>query len=330
VTGVAFDPVLSPVLIAVLAAVGCLVAAWPRLQGRRDRRGWPVRLLLVPVLGVLLLHPVLEGTTTATAGSVPARQVLVVLDRTTSMSALDRPDGRPRLDGVRADLAALTDTLGGARFALVTWGRSVREVLPFTSDRAAFSQAVELTEAEDPRAGAGSSVDRPLPEVTEILRRAAEQHPERGLVLLVLSDGEDTSGDPPRSWASLAPLVDGGAVLGYGTAAGGTMPRDGGRPGAGPLLVDPRTGEPAVSRLDEDNLRRIARDLGVPYLHRSTRGGLARWAASLPEPDATLRRRAAAPVDPAWVLGLLVLALALVELRRWWRELHAVRREGRR
>ncbi len=332
------DPVVPLPWLAVASAVGLLLVAAASWRGRRrpgpavERGGGVVRTLLVLGIAAILAHPLIEGRATTTAGDIPARQVLVVLDRTTSMAARDWGGERERIAGARSDLAALAAALPGSRLGLVTWGRAAAEVLPFTSDAAAFTQAVELTEPESPSAGTGSSLDRPLPVVREVLERAEEQFPERGAVLLLLSDGEDTSGEAPVSWGDLGDLVDGGAVLGYGTREGATMPRSPSSSSAssdgGPLVIDQETGLPAVSRLEPDNLRRVADDLDLPVLARTEPGGLAAWAATLPEPEAEVERSAPAPYDPTWLLAAVVLALALLELRRWWRDLHAVRRAG--
>nr|WP_281363355.1 VWA domain-containing protein [Nocardioides perillae] len=260
--------------------------------------------------------------------------MLVVLDRTTSMAATDGPGGRTRLEAARADLAVLTERLEGARFGLVVWGREVEEVVPATTDRAAFLDAVARTAPEDPRAGTGSTVDRPLPEVTALLRRAARQYPERGSLVLLLSDGEDTTGRPAgtaaRSWRPAGALSDGGAVLGYGTRAGATMPRAD-LPGA-PPVVDPRSGAPALSRADPATLRRVASQLEVPYVGRGPSAGpaaLRDLALRLPEPEAVVTRAVPTPTDPAWALAGLAALLGLAELRRWARDLHETRRAGR-
>jgi Ca-activated chloride channel family protein len=69
--------------------------------------------------------------------------------------------------------------------------------------------------------------------------------------------------------------VDGGAVLGYGTADGGRMQENTGQAsgqdtGAG--YIQDRstgTGTDAISVIDEGRLQGIAGQLGVPYVHRS-------------------------------------------------------------
>lgn len=337
VSGVRWEPLVDPWLLAAGVAVALVAVLVPVLRRRRDRAGWPARALLVAVVGVLLAHPLLLGRTVTTAGTVPDRQVLVVLDRTTSMAATDGPGGRTRLEAARADLAVLTERLEGARFGLVVWGREVEEVVPATADRVAFLDAVARTTPEDPRAGTGSTVDRPLPVVVALLRRTARQHPERGSLVLLLTDGEDTTGRPAAgasgdapSWRAVGALSDGGAVLGYGTEAGATMPRAD-LPGA-PPVVDPRTGAPAVSRLDPATLRRVAGQLEVPYVERGPSAdpaALRDLAARLPEPEAVVERAVPTPADPAWALAGLTALLGLVELRRWARDLQETRRAGR-
>ena len=39
-------------------------------------------------------------------------------------------------------------------------------------------------------------------------------------------------------------------------------------------IIDYQSGQPAISHIDEDNLRRVASQLGVRYRHRTAPGGL--------------------------------------------------------
>ena len=76
-------------------------------------------------------------------------------------------------------------------------------------------------------------------------------------------------------------LVDGGAVLGYGTPQGGRMKENTGqRSGrtAGAGYIQDRTtgsGRDALSVIDEGRLQGIAGQLGVPYVHRSAGDAVA-------------------------------------------------------
>ena len=101
-------------------------------------------------------------------------------------------------------------------------------------------------------------------------------------LVFLMADGENTNeaaAEPTASFAPLADLVDGGAVLGYGTPQGGTMRTYDGTSNTGPgtdapYIIDPATGEPAVSMIDEGELRTVAADLGVEYEHRTTPDGV--------------------------------------------------------
>ncbi len=115
--------------------------------------------------------------------------VLVVVDRTRSMAALDFAGRKPRIEGVRADLEALAEDLPGARFAMLGFGARARLMLPFTTDVAAFDSAVQTLDLERPREGDGSRADRPVDEVVEVLERAEEQRPERRRVVVYVGDG---------------------------------------------------------------------------------------------------------------------------------------------
>ncbi len=97
-----------------------------------------------------------------------------------------------------------------------------------------------------------------------------------------MDDGTD---ELATTFAELAPDIDGGAVLGYGTAEGAPMIEFHGSDelvtGDSPYVIDYATSEPAISRLDEENLTGIAGELDVPYLHRVEPGGLGGLASEL-------------------------------------------------
>lgn len=274
---------------------------------------WRVRLAMV-VLGVLIvLRPGIGGAGEQEAAPGSDLEVLLVVDETVSMSALDHAGVRSRLEGVREDLADITGALPDTRFALVTFGRRATLELPFTSDPEAVAAAVEGIAREPLMAGTGSTMSRPLPLLREVLRRAERQHPERRRILVFASDGENTAqGERQRSFAPLREYVDGGAVLGYGTPQGGRMPTGGKPPWT--FVRDLRTGRDAVSRLDEGNLERIADELGVDYTRRGNSESLSAWARALAG-GGGLTGEEGAEHEIYWILALLLVALGVVELR---------------
>lgn len=256
--------------------------------------------------------------------------VLVVVDRTRSMAALDFDDREPRINGAKADLAALADDLPGARFGMLTFGADARLVLPFSTDVTAFEAAVDTVYLEGPQDGEGSRADRPVPELTEVLKRAEEQRPERRRVVIYLGDGEDTAEGPGSndpSFEEVADLISGGIVLGYGTEQGASMPSSSDLDIDEGSVLDPETNQTAISKADLENLEKIADELGVAFAHRTGTAGIGDIAESFEASyvDGDGGDTSPAKHDLTWLFGLILLALVLAELRAGWRGVWASR-----
>ncbi|MDZ5621900.1 VWA domain-containing protein [Nocardioides sp. HM23] len=277
------------------------------------------RIGIVVALVLVLLQP--GFGTRAAPSQLSDIEVLVVVDRTRSMAALDYQGG-PRVYGAQRDLEELADALPGARFAFLTYGTDVELELPFTSDATTFRAAIETLRLEGPFDGSGSRADRPLEAMRDILERADEQHPDRQRVVVFVGDGENTADGEQASFAELEDLVDAGVVLGYGTEEGAKMPESDDLSTDDGYIYDQERGEDAVSRIDEDNLRSIASELGIDYAHRTEPGGMTAIADDF-EASYTLDEGADAPAkhDLTWLFGLVLLGLVLLELRTWWRAL---------
>ncbi|PYF99056.1 Ca-activated chloride channel family protein [Georgenia satyanarayanai] len=269
--------VIALVLLPLI--VVCVLAA---VRARRTEDGsfaaWLRRGGMVLALAAIALGPAVPSTTTTVATNV---EMFFVVDRTGSMAAEDYDGGRPRLDGVRHDVEALVEAMPGARYSVITFDSQAARQLPLTTDARAVSTWAETLVQEITYYSAGSAVDRPLPALRGALEGAADRNPENVRLVFLLSDGENTRGDgtgdsETQSYAELAPLVDGGAVLGYGTAEGGQMRFYDGTETTGPgtdapwILDETQPGSPAaVSQIDETQLRRVAEQLGVDYTHRT-------------------------------------------------------------
>jgi Ca-activated chloride channel family protein len=310
----------------VVAGLGGLALAWRRAGA--DGRPRALRHLgLGALVALLALHP---GVGRSEVGArATDLEVLVVLDRTTSMDALDWDGGASRLEGVRTDLRALATDLTGSRFALVTFGSRAQLELPFTTDVDAFVAAVDGVRREDSFEGQGSLMERAVPDAVAVLTRARTQHPERRRLLVLASDGEVTEGDDGSGeWARARDLVDGGLVLGYGTSAGGRM-RVFGDGNDESWIYDQKRGAVALSRIDEERLRTIAAAFGGEYLHSERPGQVAEVAAGIERDYAADGGSIPARHDLGWVLGLGLLGLLVPELRQAVRALRRTRAEVR-
>ena len=209
---------------------------------------------------------------------------------------------------------------------MVTFGTSATLQLPFTSDRVAFDDEVSALQVEKPEAGAGSSIGLAAPMLAVELDRAETAHPDHVRVVVFVSDGESTAPGAQDSFAPVGQRISAGVVLGYGKETGGVMPVarvavDQPAPSAQDVLLitDPKTGKPARSRLDSDNLTTVAYQLGATYVRGDGGQDMAAVAAELEavalgrlgpsEPERELR----------WFWATLLLVLLLPELRRGWR-----------
>ena len=288
------------------------------------------RLAMLGVLAALLIG--VGDRDAPRAERLPELDVLLVVDCTTSMSALDDPAGS-RITAARRDLSALVERFETARFTVITVGRDARVELPPTSDRVAVQDVLAHLQVEAPDAGAGSSPERAVPVVNDALEAAAAS--DRRTVLVYAGDGEDTGPDDGSPFAGVDGRIGAAVVLGYGTEPGGVMPLTRVAPGrtpptpetAGALVPDVRTGQPAVSHADPANLTAIADEVEGRYLPADGSEDLAGLVGA-----ARGRRTPhAARISPgrqlSWVWGLLLLALVLPELRAGFRQWLAARRE---
>lgn len=277
------QPVLPWWIMAPLIAASLLFLGWRlvhagrrrSVHGRDSLRGWLFRSALVLlVLGAALRPGIPGGAAEAAASDV---NVFFVVDTTSSIVAEDYGDSSPRLDGVRQDIRAIAAELAGARFSVITFDSNAAVRMPLSTDTTALETVVAVLVPEVTDYSKGSSVTAAGTLLAERLRAARESHPERPRIVYYLGDGEQTSGKEPEAMRVEGGLVDGGAVLGYGTPEGGRMKENSGLgPGkeatAGQGYIQDRsagTGKDAVSVIDESRLREIASQLGVPYVHRS-------------------------------------------------------------
>jgi Ca-activated chloride channel family protein len=300
----------------------------------RHARVWLTALRRLTLVAVLVAVLVGVGDHDAPrATRLPELDVLVVVDLTTSMSALDDPTGS-RITAARRDLVALGEQLESARFTVVTVGGDAKVVLPATSDRVAYEDIVQNLQVQPADAGIGSSADRFVALVDHLLAR----HPKgRRPVLVYAGDGESTD----RWDASLVGVLHGrlraAAVLGYGTQQGGVMPLVRVAPdetppapaAAGALVPDPATGQAAVSRSSPATLATIADEVGGSYVVCDGSQDMTSVASAIQVTAYADLAPVRAARQLGWAWGLLLLLLVLPELRRGWRQWLEARRAGK-
>jgi hypothetical protein len=312
-----------------------------------ERRGRRVELArrggIVALLALAMWNPSV-GTETFKQMAVDA-DVFVLVDTSPSIAAEDWEGDHTRLEGVKADLAALAAHHVGAHISIITFDSEATTVLPLSTDAGAVTSAADTLAPITTWYASGSSIDSALDSLVAALERSREQHPERARLVYYMGDGEQTTDEPVRSFESAAELVDGGAVLGYGTPEGGPMLEyepdwlsDDEGFGTGyepePEYIEAPDGSVGISKIDEDALEQIAEELGVPYSSRSADSPVvdALWQGELPERTLETETDMARPMI-AWLAlaasPLVAWELALL-LRRFRKANHAARLVGPR
>jgi Ca-activated chloride channel family protein len=333
-SGLSFLPVVPWPVLFLLAAIALALVWWP--AGPRERAEPGVargrRTAMVLLLLVAALRPALPGSDVRVDAS--AVDVYLVVDTTSSVMARDYgSDAKPRLDGVRSDIKALTSQLSGARFSLMTFDIDTTIRLPLTSDGGAVSAAADTLRPETSVWSRGSSVTIAREQLRTALERGRDTRPERARLVFYFGDGEQTAAQDPRPFDIEGDLINGGAVLGYGTAAGGRMAITAAFETGD--IVDPSTGQPALSIIDEKELTAIANQLGVPYQHRTANDNGAGIVDAVQLKDlAPLRATDSAEIvggrsELGWVALLLVALLAAWEIGSLVAAASRARRPGR-
>lgn len=274
-----FNPLLPwvPYAIVVLLVLGGV--AWAAYQdlkisggARSARLTWIRRGLIAVLVAFIGFGPSTTVTTTELARANV--DVYFVVDRTGSMAAEDYgPDAEPRLKGVRHDMREIIKDLSGGRFSIISFDSAASRQMPLTTDSTALKTWIGSLNQEITLYSSGSSLNRVYGELEQALRRGAEENPQNQRIVYILTDGENTSEDSRQSFAGIKQYINGGAVLGYGTAEGGKMKR------YDPILsseseeyIQDFTQSPvvpAISKIDEVALGALAQEMGIKYIHRA-------------------------------------------------------------
>jgi Ca-activated chloride channel homolog len=317
-------------LVLLVAVVAVPLAAWAILRGARRREaelrafGEPEILGRASVLGdarttgrrgwlrVAALALGLVALARPQLGERPAelartgRDVLLVLDLSRSMTVADVAPSR-----LAAAKAAAWETVSaspGDRVGLIVFGGSAFLQLPLTSDRSALKLFLDAASPDD--------LGDPATDVGMALATAGkvfEHEGDRGhRAVLLVSDGETGEGDLEAATRGLRAEAIPVFALGVGTAAGGPIPADSSE--APDKFHRDHIGRVALSRLEEGELRQVAKLTGGGYARADRADDRARLRAALANVSSRVlsARTSAEQADRfQWPLALAVLALLL-------------------
>lgn len=320
-----FKPIFHPLILAAVGAVLLGLVGFVYWRSNKVKRPrWLIRGGMVALLILMAFRPAIAGG--VSQQGVTNFDVLYVVDTTSSMVAEDYNGKNPRLDGVRKDVESLTKNLAGARFSIVSFNSATTMLLPYTTDTDAVASAMGTATQEITYYSAGTSIDQPLDTIKQQITQNVKAKPGRVQILFYFGDGEQTSDKKPKSFSALRSLVQGGVVMGYGTDQGGPMKENVGYtldPGEKVDYIKDYTNtdyagdRTAISKIDEGNLRTIAKDMGLQYQHRTQPDDTGNIVSSFQSQNLERSvKNADTATDIYWVFALGFGLLLLIDARR--------------
>ncbi len=255
--------IANPIIPISLMGIICIILLCFKRKGFFHYIRQIIIVLLLFAINLRIMVPNPDAPTVKTDVDV-----LFVVDNTISVLAEDYGEEKGRrIDAIRNDCSYIMEQLPGASFSVVAFGDNVKTLLPYTADTTNVQQALKTLNGQATLYATGTAFDPVLTYLKEFLDTDNDHYQ----VVFFISDGEITKDEKLKSYPDLEDYIDTGAVLGYGTEEGG------------PMLAVAFTGDDtadyidyyddnfhlqkAISVIDEDNLKSIASDMGVDYVH---------------------------------------------------------------
>lgn len=275
-------------IIAIIAILVLLAAMFFEIVPIRRKPGssdetFCMRLRRIGIcimLIICVLSPSIMRSTLQRA--VNATNVIIALDITGSMRAKDADYAKnskiERIEAARNIIHQITKSYANSSFAAISFGASTSVDVPLTPDARAVDNWINTLRTEPTSVATGTSLDAPIDQTLLTAKTIHDAHPDDTTVLYILSDGEETTQRKRRTFSSLRAYITNAFVIGIGSSKGAKIPLEKTQlqlddysedNTSNQWVIDPATGNPGISKLDEKNLRNIADELSGKYMHSS-------------------------------------------------------------
>ncbi len=292
-----FEPVLPPVVLLSVAAVviALRLLTMRRLHASAGARWttvcrWSGLTLAVLLVLIAAARPGIDHGDQQAAATRAGQNtnVFFIVDRSPSSAVADYDDGQSRMSGIRNDIEALIDRYPHARFAMIAFASRPSLDWPLSED--AWSLKPTIARLTPYAAAPGEDVNAAA--AANILRyqliAAGQQYPDSESLVFYFGSGAGDSRAPQGEFEPTEGAVDGGAVFGYGNGQ------------------------------DTPGLRRVADQLGLPYVQRDDGRPISAAAPDTgrPQPaaNAATSTGVAERTELYWVFTLPAAVLLLFEL----------------
>ncbi|WP_111671166.1 VWA domain-containing protein [Algoriphagus litoralis] len=187
------------------------------------------------------------------------KDIFIAVDLSQSMNATDI--GPSRLQRIKFELKNLIKSFPSDRIGLIIFSSEAFMQCPLTFDQAVIQLYIDgLNTGLVPNAG--TDLTAPLRMALDRFLKDESQEVKAKSVILI-SDGENFGDDLEGIVADLADNNIKVFSLGIGTENGSQIPRGNG------MVIDPATGEPAISKLESNSLRLAASETSGDYFEIS-------------------------------------------------------------
>ena len=260
--------IINPIIPVWFMAIICVILLFFK---RKDKCSYLRQIIIIVLLFIVNLRVMVGDKEAVNIESNV--DVLFVIDDTISMLAEDYNGNERRIDAVKSDCEYIMERFAGASFSVISFGNEVEVMVPYTIDCNIILQYIDILSGQTEYYANGTSLNEVMNKLQDYLNTDREKFQ----IIFFISDGEVVNSDELKSFSKLSKYVDTGAVLGYGTKNGGKMkvlryPGDENEPRYLTYYDDDFNEVKAISKIDEKNLKHIANDLGVNYIHMTEQG----------------------------------------------------------
>ena len=336
-----FEPVLPWWIFIVLAVVIVVLRMYTLYRvlvvvgGGSQRKvvlRWSLLTLAIVCIFAAAARPGIEPTqhvlteSNAVAAENSDVNVFFVVDRSINSRAEDYGNGQFRMSGIRSDMDAIVNQYAQGRFSITSFATGARVDWPLSEDLWSVKALLTgysayVSDLDSVYRVEVAAADDELRRQLELARR---QFPGSRNVVFYLGEGAGASRQPVKAFDIPADLVDGGAVLGYGTADGGRVASQLAANGDKTYFQNPADTGPFLSGLDERSLKDIADQLHVRYIHRLQGDSITPVIPAL-NPSVTSREQRSVSLPGSrtefyWVFTAIAMTLMFYELSAMVRE----------
>ena len=254
--------IVNPIIPIWLMSVICIILL---VLKRKGIFPYIRQIIVILLLFVINLRIMIPDEIEVSSPKIDAK-VIFVIDNTISMNAVDYNGETERLEGAKTDCTKIIDALNGADFAVISFDNAAKLNSTYTNNTDYVKNSINNLYPPQSFYATGSSMNTSRDLLLETAKRG-KKNSDDALIVFFISDGEITNHDALCSFSEIRQYIDGGAVLGYGTEEGGKM-----------YVYDYFSDDfevvqdesdfpynDAISRIDEKNLKAIAKDLGISY-----------------------------------------------------------------